>query len=321
VGEPLPAQDPGPAAEDGGGAAVCLADGRVLLHAWAAPRRWAAVSDDGGHSYGPLQPVDELSDPGSSGSLVRFDGLPAVGGLAAPASDRWLLAANCQDPLLRRNVVLSLSRDNGHSWPHKLTVYPSGASGPAAVRVPDGRIGVLYQRQGGREIVYATADPGRLLAAWPRGAVTARDDDDGAGPGPVTGPLPVPKDYPLRFDMVLHAVRSQAEGRPAPGYRAGDALVFAGRAKMLGPQHLRVRLSGGFDNAADFPPQDLGPGGEARYLHPVRTVTGADVAAGGLTVSFTCTAAPANQPSGGAPVASRTREFSIDVVSGEIRET
>ena len=306
--------------EPDSGAAACLADGRVLLQIGAAPIRWAALSDDGGHSYGPLRPVEELPDPGGSGSLIRFDGLPALGGLAAPVSGHWLLAANCQDAVLNRNVVLSLSRDDGESWPHKLTIWGSGASGPAVVRLADGRIGVLYERQGGRELTYAPADPGMLRTAWPRGAVTRKADEGTGGPRPETGPLPVARDYPLRFDMVLHAIVSSDKGPPEPGYRAGDVLVFAGRARVLGPQYLSVQLSGAVDNAGDFPPQQLGPGGEAHYFHPVHTVTAADVAARRFTVAFTCTAAPVDAASGSAAVVGRTREFSLDVVSGEIGE-
>jgi sialidase-1 len=308
----MPEQDPG--------AAACLADGRVLLQVGAAPVRWAAVSDDGGHRYGPLQPVEELPDPGGAGSLIRFDGLPALGGLAAPVSGHWLLAANCQDAVLNRNVVLSLSRDDGESWPHKLTIWGSGARGPTVVRLADGRIAVLYERQGGRELAYDTADPGMLRMAWPRGAVTRKAGEGTGGTRPETGPLPLARDYPLRFDMVLHAIISSDNGRPEPGYRAGDVLVFAGRARVLGPEYLSVQLSGAFENAANFPPQQLGPGGEADYFYPVHTVTTADVAAGRFTVAFTCTAAPANAASGSAAVVGRTREFSLDVVSGEISE-
>ncbi|MET1155285.1 exo-alpha-sialidase [Arthrobacter sp.] len=306
--------------EPDSGAAACLADGRVLLQVGAAPIRWAAVSDDGGHSYGPLRPVEELPDPGGAGSLIRFDGLPALGGLAAPVSGHWLLAANCQDAGLNRNVVLSLSRDDGESWPHKLTIWGSGASGPAAVRLADGRIGVLYERQGGRELAYDTADPGMLRAAWPRGAVTRKAGEGTGGQRPETGPLPLATDYPLRFDMVLHAIVSSDLARPEPGYRAGDMLVFAGRARVLGPEYLRVQLSGAFDNAGSFPPQQLGAGGETHYFHPVHRVTTADVAAGRFTVAFTCTAAPVNAASGSTAVVDRTREFSLDVVSGEISE-
>ncbi|MGM0931643.1 MAG: exo-alpha-sialidase [Actinomycetota bacterium] len=302
------------------GAAACLADGRVLLQIGAAPIRRAAVSDDGGHSYGPLRPVEELPDPGSAGSLIRFDGLPALGGLASPVSGHWLLAANCQDAVLNRNVVLSLSRDDGESWPHKLTIWGSGASGPAAVRLADGRIGVLYERQGGRELAYATADPGMLRTAWPRGAVTRKADEGTGRPRPETGPLPVARDYPLRFDMVLHAIVSSDEWPPEPGYRPGDRLFFAGRARVLGPDYLSVQLSGAFDNAGDFPPQQLGPGGEVHYFHPVHTVTTADVAARRFTLAFTCSAAPVNAASVSTAVVGRKREFSLDVVSGEISE-
>ena len=50
---------------------VCLSDGRLLLHSRATPHRLSAISDDGGHSWSPLIPVEDLPDPSDNGSLAR----------------------------------------------------------------------------------------------------------------------------------------------------------------------------------------------------------------------------------------------------------
>ncbi|WP_434615724.1 sialidase family protein [Arthrobacter sp. A5] len=66
---------------------VGLADGRVLLHSRSTPYRLTAISTDGGHSYSAPRPHPQLPDPSDNGSVARFDGLPALTGLA---SDGWM---------------------------------------------------------------------------------------------------------------------------------------------------------------------------------------------------------------------------------------
>lgn len=297
---------------------VALADGRLLLHSRSTPRRLAATSDDGGATWSSLSPVEELPDPSNNGSLVRFDGLPNVAGLADASTDSWLLATNNHDTVLRRNTVLSLSPDNGHSWPAKLVLCPGSSAYSTAARLPDGNVGVLYERQGYREIIFASVPPEQLTQQLTAPPKTASGD----GPG-------------LVFDMEL---RSITPGRPAtwlnvgefhimpsategwnvhtwkeigqgysdeaaqiigtreaqdqnygpitPGFKAGDILAFTGRARNGGSLPVSaVRLSG--PGADAFPAEDLLPGAEARYFTPTHTLTEEEVKQDSVEVAYT----------------------------------
>lgn len=296
---------------------AALADGRLLLHSRATPRRLAAVSEDGGHSWSPLLPVEDLPDPSDNGSLVRFDGAPVLGTFASESTNSWLLASNNHDTGLRRNTVLSLSPDNGLTWPAKLVLCPGSSAYSTAARLPDGNIGVLYERQGYREIVFCSLPARQLSAQLTAGGIGA-PAASGAG---------------LVFDMEL---RSITPSRPAvwqnigkfhsissdsgdwgaqtwkeigqgystgtqvigsreaqdlnygaiiPGYKAGDILAFTGRTRNDGARTATaVRLSG--PGAEAFPAADLAPAEETLYFTPSYAVTDQDVTRGVLTLTF-----------------------------------
>ncbi|MDR6414611.1 sialidase family protein [Pseudarthrobacter sulfonivorans] len=199
---------------------AALKDGRLLLHSRGTPRRLAATSDDGGATWGALAPVGDLPDPGDNGSLVRFDGLPSVACFAHEATDSWLLATNNHDTSLRRNTALSLSADNGRSWPAKLVLCPGSSAYSTAARLPDGNIGVLYERQGYREIVFVSVPAGQLskqLVAFrdgPVGSPPPASGDDAPEPDGAAG---------LVFDM---EVRSITPGRPPVWQNAGEFYVM-----------------------------------------------------------------------------------------------
>ncbi|WP_284983127.1 sialidase family protein [Arthrobacter sp. efr-133-TYG-118] len=196
---------------------ACLDDGRLLLHSRATPRRLAAVSDDGGETWSRLEPVEDLPDPSDNGSLIRFDGQPGVPSLATPATNSWLLASNNQDTSLRRNTVLSLSADNGASWPAKLVLCEGSSAYSTAARLPDGNIGVLYERQGYREIVFVSVSVKQLTEQLPVPAV-------GAARAPETGPRPEARPDRLEFHVEL---RSITPGRPAVWQNAGEFHVIS----------------------------------------------------------------------------------------------
>ncbi|MEW9871599.1 exo-alpha-sialidase [Arthrobacter sp. HS15c] len=207
---------------------AALQDGRLLLHSRGTPRRLAALSDDGGTTWSALRPVEDLPDPGDNGSLARFDGLPALAAAADDTTGAWLLATNNHDTSLRRNTVLSLSTDNGLTWPAKLVLCPGSSAYSTAARLPDGNIGVLYERQGYREIVFASIPAEQLTSCLPAGALPG---SEGGGSSLRSGPEPhggaggrlEPGDG-LVFDMVL---RSITPGRPPVWRNVGEFHVMA----------------------------------------------------------------------------------------------
>ena len=116
-----------------------------------------SVSHDEGQSWSLAVDTD-LANPGSSlAALTLADG-------------RWLLAYNDTESG-RRRLAVSLSDDEGRSWPHKryLEQDESGAaefSYPTAIQTRDGRIHVTYSFnvQAGAAIKHASFAP-----AWIEG--------------------------------------------------------------------------------------------------------------------------------------------------------
>lgn len=321
---------------------VCLADGSLLLHSRATPHRLTAVSTDGGHSYTDARPHPELPDPSDNGSLARFDGLPNVTGLAIPETDSWLIATHNHDHSLRRNTVLKLSRDNGATWPFAVVLCPGSSEYSTGARLPDGRIGVLYERQGYQEIVFTSREPRELLGS-PTAALTHDGGTAFAGC--------------LAFDVVLRSVtpvrpavwRSTGEsftltqtdggwdpsawkevgqgyteeapqvlsnresqdlnyGPAMPGYKAGDVLAFSGRVENRGAEPAGVVIRHG--GAEVIATESLEPGASLGFTS-THTVTAGELAAGQAEPVFTLEA--------GADTAARS--FTFNTASGDITES
>ena len=307
---------------------VALDDGRLLLHSRATPRRLASLSEDGGKTWSPLTSMEELPDPGDNGSLARFDGSPAVSHLTEERTGRWLIATNNLDTGIRRNTALSLSPDNGQTWPARVTICPGSSGYSTAARLPDGNIGVLYERQGYREIVFTSVDPIHLEVQLSATAPEARSSDGGRsseGGGlhfdielrSITPGLPVAwKDVgeshvvttePGRWDpsawkeigqgyatgqgQVLGTREAQDinYGPVTPAYTAGDILAFTGRARNDGSGRVTdVRLQA--PTGPPTTPADLMPGQEKLYRDLVYTVTEADLNGKSFELRFGVTA-------------------------------
>ncbi|MBT8160653.1 MULTISPECIES: exo-alpha-sialidase [Arthrobacter] len=329
---------------------VCLQDGRLLLHSRATPRRLAAISADGGGTWSPLERVEDLPDPSDNGSLTRFDGLPNVTSFTSSATDAWLLASNNHDTSLRRNTVLSLSADNGATWPAKLVLCEGSSAYSTATRLPDGNIGVLYERQAYREIVFASVPTEQLTEQLrlPRGtAASAAVSSDAlefhmelrsitpgrpsewrnAGEFHVLSPdndgewdvqtwKEVGQGYSVEQVQVLGTREAQDlnYGPIIPGYKAGDILAFTGRARNVGTRPIAaVVLLGPHANADSFPPTDLAPGAEALYFTPVYTLTEEDLGRDALELAFVV------EYDGGSRTAER--RFRFDLRTGAVDTT
>lgn len=130
-------------------AAVELADGRVLLNARSeslSNRRILTYSKDGATNWTPMRFAEELWEPICMGSMARLGNrilfsnpynLDRTGGPAEPGKNRD-----------RRNVSITVSEDNGKTWPKHKSVEPgwSGYSDLAVAR--DGTVHLLYERGG-----------------------------------------------------------------------------------------------------------------------------------------------------------------------------
>ena len=270
---------------------VARADGSLLMHSRATPFRLTAISTDGGQSYSPAQPHHELPDPSDNGSVARFDGLPNVSTLAAPETERWLIATHNHDPALRRNTLLKLSQDDGATWPFAVVLCAGSSQYSTATRLPNGRIGVLYERQGYQEIVFTTVDPQDLLAS-PAASLTHDADTSWAGAAGLSVVLrsitpgrpalwksvgesfvlaqtdgdwdpatwkEVGQGYSEQTPQVLSNRESQDlnYGSVVPGYKAGDVLAFSGRVENFSAAtepSVAVRLGHLVDGGASLEP-------------------------------------------------------------------
>lgn len=143
----------GPGADEN--KAVELDDGRLLLNVRARPWRKRAWSSDGGATWSALTDDSSLADPGNNGSII-----PAGGGL---------LLSHTASPTERVRLTLALSCDSGMTWPFRRVVVSGSAGYSTMTPLPDGRIGLLYERDHYRRISYLTFEP-RWVGTCPGGS-------------------------------------------------------------------------------------------------------------------------------------------------------
>jgi len=297
-------------------AIVALPDGSLLLHSRGTPTRVAARSYDGGATWSAPEPIAGLPDPSDNGSLIALP--PGAATEAGDAASTLLVSSNL-DPQLRRHTGLSLSRDGGASWPHQLIVCDGSSGYSCAAMLPDGDIGLLYEREGYSEIVFtrvavaevAASGPVDLVAAGvaaperPRLEVILRSITPGLPaewvhvgeyhvyPVDTAGVdasawKEVGQAYAAAGGMILGTREAQLRnyGPPRPGLRAGDILAFHVRVRMPRGQTARdvmLEHPGGTAGPVDV---DAGGGAVFGAPYPTLTVSEADVAAGEVVARF-----------------------------------
>ncbi|MFI1590362.1 exo-alpha-sialidase [Streptomyces halstedii] len=133
---------------------VELNDGRIMLNNRSAPYRTVAYSSDGGVTYTPFTQDTNLPDPANNGSVIRYAPDAAV---SDPQSS-WLLFSNTESTSSRRNLTVKMSCDNGKTWPIRKVVDPGSAAYSTLTRLPDGRLGLLYERGDVQHITYSSFD-------------------------------------------------------------------------------------------------------------------------------------------------------------------
>jgi sialidase-1 len=132
-------------AETNESAVVQLADGSLLLNmrSFAGKNRRAiSYSHDGGITWSPVTLDPALIEPVCQASLIRFTPMR-----------KWrrtrLLFSNPADTV-RDRMTVRLSYDEGKTWPVARLIY-EGSSGYSSLAVlPDGTIGLLYDRGPGK---------------------------------------------------------------------------------------------------------------------------------------------------------------------------
>jgi sialidase-1 len=93
-------------------------------------------------SISELLPHPELPDPSDNGSLLAL-------------KSNELICTHNHDTDLRRRTVAKRSMDGGKSWPEAVVIEEESSAYSTACELPDGRVGVLFERHGYTEMVFA----------------------------------------------------------------------------------------------------------------------------------------------------------------------
>jgi len=95
-----------------------------------------------------------LIEPTCQATLVRYS-------WKEPDGKSRILFAN-PAARSRKNMTVRLSYDEGQTWPVKKTVYAGSAAYSCLTRLPDGRIGLIYERDNYGKISFASFTLGWL---------------------------------------------------------------------------------------------------------------------------------------------------------------
>ena len=133
-------------------------DGTLLINArnhWLlsggrsdlAFQRIIATSGDGGRSWSDPSFDEALIEPQCQASLIRYP-------RANPDSSVWMLFSNPASKSGRERMTVRLSPDEGRTWPLSRVLYQGKAAYSCLTVLPDGRIGLLYERDGSAAITF-----------------------------------------------------------------------------------------------------------------------------------------------------------------------
>lgn len=117
-------------------------------------RRGVATSSDGGATW--TKPVDDatLIEPVCQASLLRYT-WPGEGGRSR------VLYSNPASTKNRSHMTVRLSYDEGQTWPVSKILYDGSAAYSCLTALPEGQIGILYERDNYSKITFA-----RFSLAW-----------------------------------------------------------------------------------------------------------------------------------------------------------
>ncbi|MBI83226.1 MAG: glycosyl hydrolase [Planctomycetaceae bacterium] len=123
-------------------AVVELADTSLMLNMRSFrgnARRAVSVSDDGGLTWST--PVDDVTliEPVCQASFIRYT-------WKLEQEPGRLLFSNPAATDGRHHLTVRLSYDEGKNWPISKVLYEGRASYSSLARLPDGRVGVFYER-------------------------------------------------------------------------------------------------------------------------------------------------------------------------------
>jgi sialidase-1 len=146
-----------------------LSDGRLMVNMRNHPPkpenfRMVAISGDGGRSLSQATPDPALVEPPAQASLI---GLPG-----ARRGDHGRLVFANPASAKRERLTVRVSEDDGATWPIARVVHEGPAAYSSLVALPDGAIGLLFER--GDRSPYERITFARLTLAWLTAGLSGR---------------------------------------------------------------------------------------------------------------------------------------------------
>ena len=108
--------------------------------------RYSHISKDNGQTWATYKNKD-LQDPGCNASLVKHDEL--------------LLFTNAFDSKYRKNLSLSISKDQGRTWAKNQTIYKGESAYSSMTKLKNGDIGVFFEKDNYTKNVFV-----RIPKSW-----------------------------------------------------------------------------------------------------------------------------------------------------------
>ncbi|WP_169539972.1 sialidase family protein [Niabella aurantiaca] len=106
--------------------------------------RQVSTTSDLGQTWTPVYTDSVLIDPGCMGSLLDWH-----------TNERALiLFSNPADTLMRRNLVLRASKNEGKTWYKTISIHPGWAAYSCMTQLANGNIGMLYEADHRRALLY-----------------------------------------------------------------------------------------------------------------------------------------------------------------------
>lgn len=129
---------------------VELADGSLMQNMrnyFGKHNRAVAVSNDGGITFGKVTLDDALQSPVCQASILRY---------SWPEDGKSRILFSSPAGKGREAMTVRVSYDEGKTWPASKLIHQGGGAYSNLVRLADGRIGLLYEKDNYAEIVFAS---------------------------------------------------------------------------------------------------------------------------------------------------------------------
>lgn len=135
-------------------AVVELSDGSILqaMRSYHGKNRRAmAISRDGGKSFGEVSLNEALDTPVCQANILRYSWRDD----SDPESRSRILFSSPKGKG-RSHLTVWLSYDEGKTWPIHREIHAGGSAYSNLVALPDGKVGLLYEKDGYKTISFVT---------------------------------------------------------------------------------------------------------------------------------------------------------------------